>query len=287
MNNRYTFSGHESFSCKSLWLKKGYEFVVSGKDFNSPDAVIDLGVGKNMVSSIRYWLKAFALIESDRVTPFATYIFDSEIGKDPYIEDLGTLWLLHFHLVNCGEATLYNWFFTKFQKEHIEFNRLQIQNFVHRNMIEADKEKLYNSNTIKKDIAVLLLNYLAPERSNSSEDYSALLLDLDLISTKKDELYKTYLFNLEGKRNIAPEIFLYAILKASDNQQTIPFDLLQDLGHIFCMTPLETIDMMQSIAFEFPNEVSYSDVAGIRQIQFIKEITPKVVLDKYYNNANV
>ena len=54
----YSFSGHESFACKSLWLKKGYDFVVQERDFNAPDAVIHLGVGKNMVSSIRYWLKA-------------------------------------------------------------------------------------------------------------------------------------------------------------------------------------------------------------------------------------
>ncbi|MCQ2225693.1 MAG: DUF4007 family protein, partial [Paludibacteraceae bacterium] len=32
-NKRYIFSGHESFPCKTLWLKKGYDFVVQGKDF--------------------------------------------------------------------------------------------------------------------------------------------------------------------------------------------------------------------------------------------------------------
>ena len=42
--NKYVFSGHESFPCKTLWLKKGYDFVVQGKNFNNPDAVIDLGM---------------------------------------------------------------------------------------------------------------------------------------------------------------------------------------------------------------------------------------------------
>ena len=46
---QYSFSGHESFSCKMLWLKKGYDFVKDNKDFNRPEAVIDLGVGNNMV----------------------------------------------------------------------------------------------------------------------------------------------------------------------------------------------------------------------------------------------
>ncbi len=41
---RYTFSGHESFYCKSLWLKKGYDFVSANKNFNNPGAVVDLGV---------------------------------------------------------------------------------------------------------------------------------------------------------------------------------------------------------------------------------------------------
>ena len=46
--NKYTFSGHETFACKSLWLKKGYDFVKDGHSFNDEDAVVALGVGKNM-----------------------------------------------------------------------------------------------------------------------------------------------------------------------------------------------------------------------------------------------
>ena len=49
---KYTFSGHESFPCKTLWLKKGYDFVKKDLDFNAPEAVINLGVGKNMTASI-------------------------------------------------------------------------------------------------------------------------------------------------------------------------------------------------------------------------------------------
>ena len=45
MTNKFVFSGHESFSCKSLWLKKGYDFLIHGYNFNSPDAVVQLGVG--------------------------------------------------------------------------------------------------------------------------------------------------------------------------------------------------------------------------------------------------
>ena len=108
MTNRFVFSGHESFSCKSLWLKKGYDFLVHDYNFNAPDAVVQLGVGKNMVSSIRFWMRAFMLTSKDELTSIAHYLFNDQDGADPYIEDLGTLWLLHFLLVTGGEATIYN-----------------------------------------------------------------------------------------------------------------------------------------------------------------------------------
>ena len=94
--NKYTFSGHETFACKSLWLKKGYDFVKDGHSFNDEDAVVALGVGKNMVSSIRYWLRAFGLINQDNeISPLADFIFDTETGCDPFVEDTQTFWLLH------------------------------------------------------------------------------------------------------------------------------------------------------------------------------------------------
>ena len=76
MAYKYVFSGHESFPCKALWLKKGYDFVVQGKSFNNPDAVIDLGVGKNMVASIRYWLRVFGILEGDQISWIGDYLFD-------------------------------------------------------------------------------------------------------------------------------------------------------------------------------------------------------------------
>lgn len=76
---RYSFSGHESFHCKSLWLKKGYDFICNKKHFADTDSVVELGVGKNMVSAIRYWLKAFSLTKEDTLTDLAEYIFSTSI----------------------------------------------------------------------------------------------------------------------------------------------------------------------------------------------------------------
>lgn len=280
---KYTFSGHESFPCKSLWLKKGYDFVVAGNDFNSAEAVIGLGVGKNMVASIRFWLKAFGITENDQLTWLGNYLFGESKGKDKYLEDIATLWLLHFNLVFSEEATLYKMFFCGVQRERSHFEREQVLTYVKLRMVEAGKMTLFNENTVKKDIGVLLQNYTLPRKPQSNEDYSSLLIDLDLIRQSSEG--KGYYFNVDGKRKITKEIFLYGLLKLKEveGDNTIAFDTIQErIGLVFCMQDYETIEMLKQLANEYSQNFAYSDVAGIKQVQFTKDLDVKQVLDNYY-----
>ena len=287
MYNKYTLSGHESFPCKTLWLTKGYNYTKNGGNFNVSDAVIALGVGKNMVSSIRYWLKVFGLSEQDKPTEIADYLFDEQKGVDKYIESLGTLWLLHYLLVSSKEATLYNITFVQFQKERKAFDKEQLVNFVKRLMIEDGKGKVFNVNTTKKDVGVLLQNYAQPYRAKSFEDYSSLLIDLDLIRVEDNG--KSFAFNLEGKRVVPLEIFLYAVLREKGADKSVSYDPLQEIGLMFCMTDAEVINMAQAISQAYSSFVQYSDNAGIRQLLFKEgtSLNEMEILDKYYKNATV
>lgn len=280
---KYTFSGHESFPCKSLWLKKGYDFVIAGNNFNSPEAVIGLGVGKNMVASIRFWLRAFGIMENDEITWLGNYLFDEKNGKDKYLEDIATLWLLHFNLVFSGEATLYSMFFCGVQRERTHFEREQILTYVKLRMVEAGKMTLFNMNTVKKDIGVMLQNYTLPRKPQSNEDFSSLLIDLDLIRQSSEG--KGYYFNVDGKRKVTKEIFLYGLLKLKEQEgdNTISFDTIQErVGLVFCMQDYETIEMLKLLGSEYGQYFTYSDIAGIKQVQFTKELDALQVLDNYY-----
>ncbi len=287
MYKKYTFSGHESFPCKTLWLTKGYNHTVKGGNFSASDAVIALGVGKNMVSSIRYWLKVFGLTEQDRPTEIADYLFNETKGADKYIESLGTLWLLHYLLVSSKEATLYHITFVQFQKERKTFERDQLVNFVKRLMIEDGKDKAFNANTVKKDVGVLLQNYAQPYKPKSFEDYSSLLIDLDLV--RVDDGGKSFAFNIEGKRKVPMEIFLYAILQEKGKDKSVSYDTLQEIGLMFCMTDAEVIGMAKAIGERYSEYVQYSDNAGIRQLLFKEGSSLRSidVLEKYYKNAAV
>ena len=289
--SRYVFSGHESFPCKTLWLKKGYDFIMAEKDFNSPEAVVELGVGKNMVAAIRYWYKAFGLNSDDeRIKWIPDFLFNDKDGKDRFMEDLGTLWLLHFLLVYSNIASLYNLFFVDFQKERRRFNRNQIITFVKRKMAETNQDHFFNANTVKKDVGVLLQNYCLPRNPQSNEDYSTLLMDLDLLRQKEkkeeneeNEKDKSFYFNIEGKKKVTPEVFLFAVLMYKpDEDNTIPFDLLQDIGLVFCMNDLEVIDMLRLLSERYSDSLTYSDVAGIRQLQITQSMDSRQLIERYY-----
>ena len=240
-----------------------------------------------MVSSIRYWLKAFGLTSQDKLTAIADYLFDKEHGKDRYIESLGTLWLLHFFLVVTQEATLYNLLFLRYQKERKQFDKEQILNYVKRLMTEDDRQKQFNANTLGKDFGVLTQNYVQPSKPKSYEDYSSLLIDLNLI--RRDKSDKVFSFNIEGKRTVPLEIFLYAVMLMKGNDSTVSYDTLQNAGLVFCMTDMEVIEMLRQIDGEYSEFVQYSDNAGIRQLLFKEgnKLKPIDLLNKYYEDATV
>lgn len=276
---RYSFSGHDSFHCKSLWLKKGYDYLSQEYNFNAPDAVAELGVGKNMVNAIRYWLKSFGLTINDRLTEIADYLFHSETGRDKYAEDLTTLWLLHYLLVSTNIASLYNLLFLSFQREKREFDKEQLLQFIKRKCDVPEQKNVYNENTVNKDIKVMLQNYVMPLDLKSLDDFSALLINLNLIRKNED---KKYSFNSKSKDDVPSIVLLYALIDQKGNDKTISFDMLQDISLLFCMPITELIYAIKQLEKDFPDIIAYNDNSGVRNVQFLKEIEKLEVLDNYY-----
>ena len=93
------FAGHETFHLRYGWLTKGFRALTKDpKIFEKETATIELGVGKNMVNSIRYWLRACQIIENEsyNATKIGELIFNEKKGYDRYLEDEATIWLLHW-----------------------------------------------------------------------------------------------------------------------------------------------------------------------------------------------
>lgn len=287
MAKSYIFSGHETFHCKSFWLKKGYDYISRGNSFADENAVVELGVGKNMVASIRFWMKSFGLLSEDGVpTESAHRIFNDEDGFDRYLEDRTTLWLLHYMLVRENYASLYSLVFGEYHRSKNEFDIPAMEGFIKRKCYESDMP--FNQGTVQKDIRVLVRNYVKPDNvGNIDETYSTLLLDLGLILqyknayTGKDMFY----FNFRNADLPPYELMVFIILSAFQDD-TIDFRELMygknPVGLTMCLTE-NAMDLLLRRASENFNWFVYTEDAGIKQVQ-IKERPDDYwdVLNLYY-----
>ncbi len=276
---RSIFSGHESFACKSHWLKRGYDFFCAGYNFNDDNAVVHLGVGKNMVASIRFWLKAVGLLKEDRLEDISDYLFHDENGKDPYLEDIGTLWLLHFMLVSTNYATIYRTVFVEYHRQRNIIEKDKLQNYIKHTCFDGTSYKnLYNINTVKRDIGVMLHNYCSKINANL-EDSNCLLTPLNLISEADKD---TYVFNYDTRSDVPSLIFLYALLKKFEGRNSISFEEIAELALIFCLTNNDLLYIIKNLCNLYPSEIVFSDVAGIKELQFRATLDTTDVLDRYY-----
>lgn len=286
---KLTFSGHETFHCRQLWLKKGYDFVKRGNKFTNNDAVVLFGVGKNMVSSIHFWMKAFGLIDKDgNITDIADYIFSPE-GRDPYLEDDATLWLLHYQLVIVGHASIYNLIFNDLRKEKIEFTKENFLLFAERKMNEFGSSQ-FNKKTVSTDFDVLTKMYIrTTEHIKDKEDtFSGLLTDLNLIQEEK-KVNSVYSIPNEHRNSLHEEIILYSILDSGDFQNSISLNTLfqerNQAGSVFAITKNALMEKLESIsknpAFK-KYGITLSDHAGIKELQFSSKPNKFDILNHYY-----
>lgn len=285
-NKKYTFSGHESFQCRHLWLKKGYDFVKAGRSFSDEDAVVALGVGKNMVASIRFWMRAFGLInQKDELSKLAIRIFENE-GYDPYLEDEATLWLLHYQLVKTEISSIYSLIFNDLRREKIEFTKENFLNYVRRKS-ESESGIHYNEKTLLDDFMVFLKMYHRSENQakDKEDSFSGILSELGLIKQYNKGKQDYYSIENTEKDEIADEILLYAILDKGNFESSVSFSVLENepnnVGSVFAINRPGLVAKVQTIAKKNPS-IIYNDQAGVREIQFKERIDALSVLDKYY-----
>lgn len=243
-NKKYIFSGHESFPCKTLWLKKGYDFVVQGKDFNNPNSVIDLGVGKNMVASIRFWLRAFNVCKEGKPTWLGDYLFEEVYGKDRYIEDLATLWFFDKakRLENKNRVLFIDArnYFTVVDRTLNEWSEWQLKNLqaiVHLYRGEQDKYR-----------------QLIAEYDAALEGFTITEAEAQLDAAK--QIAKDAIANAQRKE-----------------KKQVEREMAEMIAN--CEDRLETARQREWLTSKFGTEGEYQDVLGLCKIATIDEISEK------------
>ncbi|MGF1514875.1 MAG: DUF4007 family protein [Elainellaceae cyanobacterium] len=298
------FARHETFHPRFGWLKKGFDSASHNPGiFLAETAPVQLGVGKNMVRSIRYWCNAFKLLAEDRPTDFGRDLLAPE-GWDPYLEDPASLWLLHWQLLQ-PPCTATAWDFT--------FNTFNRVDFTYEDLLYALGE--YRDRTairiadssIKKDVSCILRTYAGQNtagqntagqntKSSASEDsLDCPFTELRLIQTAGDSRH--YSFRVGPKQNLPAEIIAYAALvfahRTYPTARTIPIaNLLYDVGSpglIFRLTESALCDAIETARDPF-RELSLRDAAGKMQLSFQADDLEDLALDilkNYYDERSL
>lgn len=289
---RIGFSGHETFVCRHSWLKKGYNFVLQGQSFSQDDAVVRLGVGKNMVTAIRFWLRGFNILDTttEQPTELGTRLFGS---YDPYLEDTASLWLLHYSIIKNERVFISNSFFNQFLKEKNEFTREQLISFLKRKTEEHDQKHL-SDKTYESDVNVFLRTYHRSDdgKADIEDETANLLVELNLIRpftrpALTDKTSQWFRVIRESRDDLPLEILSFAILDNYGSQtQSIAFkDLLEGYnspGNIFCMTEKGLEEKLKRLTEVWPAEYNYNETAGNRVLQVKRSIDKWEVLNRYY-----
>ena len=287
--------GNESFNIREGWLRKGMRSINDYPDlFSRPDVMEVLGVGSQMVKSIRYWLQATNLCEEQNQggnrarQQFITEDFGRIIEQyDPYFDDSFTLSLIHYHIVSTKHELCTMW--------NIFFNEYEGENFTRDNMYESCEEYLkkrleqgvaYSTNSLRDDCASIIRMYQETDHDGDPEDnLGSPLSELGLIKKNRRCNYDKCIPSKEVLNKYA---ILYVIKQnLSADKNSVSIDELwkapNNIGRVFNLNRSminEYLDQLRAIDL-----ITINRTAGLDMVYVSTEKSVVDIMREYYEKS--
>ena len=287
------FKAHESFFIRKGWLYKGLRNIkeqpelFSSRNINPSDI---LGIGTNMVRSLRYWLQATCLTNEvlsggrhQEFTDLANIIWK----HDRYMEEMGTLWLLHYKLAsNDEDATAWYYFFNEFsmkefsKDDFIEMIDLYAQingSETARSSLEGDFDCLMNTyvSRIKSN----------PEKVHPENNIDCPLGELNLVDIvdKKKKIYRKV---TPKKGTLHPLIVLAVIVdqaKQNESGTEIKINSIltdkKNAGKIFSLDVITLTEILYDL--QKHGYIKVNRTAGLDVIKLNEQFTFESIAEAY------
>ncbi len=311
-----SFARHETFHPRYGWFRKAY--AVAAADpyaFGRSDAPVVIGVGKNMVRAIRFWGLAAKLITEDphssnrRASQFVPtrrgHALFGEQGWDPYMEDPGTLWLLHWLLL-APPSRLPVWWLAFNELSAVEFSDADLAEAVLMQLEAVADWTTPKESSISKDISVLLRSYAPAESSRrggrgdirgsrgSIDDLlDCPLRELNLL--RRSPATGLHRFTLGPKPTLPSEVVTYAVLdyinRIGISGRTVAVARLAQEpgspGRAFKLTEKELLAALTPTVDRF-KDLTLAAPAGAWQLAYSDDLVKvaTAVLDDYYASSS-
>jgi hypothetical protein len=301
--------GHETFAFRNGWLKKGVDAAAeNGKIFTEENALVTLGVGKNMVRSIRHWCLATGLLEEASSSGLSrplqsTWLADRLFlngGWDPFLEKEGSLWLMHWQLATNRVRGIV-WAISFSEYLETEFSKQSISNFITKQLDHYNVRTTHDM--ILRELDCCLHTYITTRTSNkqksksdgiSEENLDCPLAELDLIRYMPE--YDLYHFNVGPKLSLPVEIFGYALLKfissVAQKRSTVALEECvyqpDSPGQVFKLDENSVVEYLEELEHRYLNGLRLIETAGLSQVYLAETIDSDLetsaheILQSYY-----
>ena len=295
-----SFSGHQTFPFRYTWLKKGVDAVTEDPTvFSSEDASVTLGVGKNMVASIRHWCSVAGLIRTDPYerrrlvsTPLGKAIFDNKDGFDPYLDDPATLWLIHWQIsTNINKATAWYWAFNILRENQFTpdtFKRALYE------WTQQQKESMrpVSANTLHRDVNCFIRTYCHSRHNTNAavteETFDCPLVELNLIA----ELPESNGYELQRGETVTLPIEVFAAMLIAfwdarfSERDAMSFRELMyaplSPGRIFRLDEDTMTLYLERLEHLTDGALRYDETADLKQVYRSGNLNPMELLERYY-----
>jgi hypothetical protein len=295
----YRFSGHETFPCRYAWLPKAVQSLAQDPALfrNEDQAMVKLGVGKNMVHAIRFWTEAtgVSLPPVNGVSVVSSFGSDllSETGYDPFLEDAKTLWLIHWKIATSIEP-LFAWDYLLNSWHRPDFTRSEAVQCLSEEASRIGKK--LSRVTLENHFTTFLHTYV-PTRSKKGEvledNLDCPLVELDLIlkvgeravadSNRRESIYA---FRTEEKPEISAELFVYCLddfwIAQHPNESTLTF---RDVcvgkgspGQIFKLPEHAIRQRLENLESDARGFFSFQESTALQRVVRRGEVRPRKLL---------
>jgi len=285
----FRFSGHQTFPLRIAWIPKASIEISKGKDplTKIDEGIVSLGLGKNMIESLRCWIQAFQIVERReknwKFTQVGERIFSQSGGLDPYLEDHSTSLLLHWLICTNTEAPFFAW--------ECLFNRWSFPEFSETPVIEVfrrerEKTRKPTSNvTLLQHWQVFLHSYRPPRGRKAEDHLDSALSVLGLIhkvgerrnlSGKVEPIYS---FNYSAAASIPQQLFTFFLHdwwnNFSPHEKTVSIGEIvagaYSPGRILKMQESEILERVEELAFNHREMFQITESKNSRQLRRLRK----------------
>lgn len=302
----FRFSGHETFPCRYTWLPKSVDLIrYEGRILSDDEeSIVRLGVGRNMVKAIRFWIQAMGVAKTDKsngyiITDFGETVFGVN-GFDKFLEDRKTLWLLHWNLMQ-NESPLFAWYFmfNKWNQPTISTNEVLLA--FQRETLKLEKE--LSIVTLEQHFNIFLHTYVPTKGKKGKvieDNLDCPLAELELIEPtgkkqEEDKLETIYSFRRDSKPDITSDLFIYCLAdywKRNKPSEELTFreifNFPNSIGQTFKFSEADLRDRLFSLKEDSNGLFVYEETSLFQKVtcQDINNINKNDLLRKVYEIAD-